>query len=146
MRRTTAILYLPSLSIGIIVTTYWLIAFWAALTTPIYKGPPIPHPWEFIDLFRDPGLRLTIPLLFDDCIENPLILYLRKIDWRLSLSLVAFTIGIATGLIALIITKIVYCLTRKFYRKNSRLVTTNSSPVGIRTSICAVDKVDDSFS
>ncbi len=121
MRRTTAKLWLPALIIGSVVTTYWLIAFWAALTTPIRKGPAIKPPWEPIDLFRDPGLSVAWPLLFSSEGDNPAILLLRSLDWGLSLALVAFAIGLGIALVVLLITRIGWCLVSRHGTAEARM-------------------------
>ena len=108
MKRTTARSLLPAAIVGVLVTCYWFLAFWAALTTPLNfgPGPSPPDPWEFIGPIRDSGFYAGTPLAMDDSHPLRVIPLFDRAPLEMQLAILAFCFGLAAMVAAFVVTKV----------------------------------------
>jgi hypothetical protein len=108
MKRDTVRSLLTASIVGSLVISYWLLAFYAALTTPLNfgNGHTPSDPWELIDPIRNSGLHIVGPLVFDDSHPLPAIRIFDHAPFEVQLAILAFYYGLGAMVVTLVATRV----------------------------------------
>jgi hypothetical protein len=117
MKRDTTRSLLTASIVGSLVTSYWLLAFFTALTTPLNfgNGHTPTDPWELIDPIRDSGLHIVWPLVFDDSHPLPAIRIFDHAPFEVQLAILAFYYGLAAMVVTLVPARVGFWLWSRRY-------------------------------